>query len=113
MSWLDLELDKSVGSTNMQRAASNNRVLTDSSSFNQLTELGNRVRQDGLYQRLTWILTKSLHTKQAVFECTERLVTIADQAYATRQLDTVGHVAKLLFALCPTGDVESAGKYYE
>ncbi|HJZ69466.1 MAG TPA: hypothetical protein VKF81_15185 [Blastocatellia bacterium] len=111
MSWLDLELEKTAGSTNRLSAAINTLLLTDSSSFKQLAALENRARQHGLYQRFTQILTRALRTSQAVSECGEKLIYVADQAYAARQFDVLGYLGQLLANLSSTH--ESAGQYYQ
>ena len=111
MSWLELELEKSTGSTNTHRAASGNLRLTDSSSFNQQARLGNRVEQDGLYQRFTQILTRALRTRQAVNELAGKLIYVADQAYAARQFDVLGFLGQLLANLSSAH--ESTGYYYQ
>jgi hypothetical protein len=66
-----------------------------------------------LYQGIAETLIRALHSARSLANLGERLVSIADHAYATRQLEIVGQAGQLLSALPLSRQVESAGHYYQ
>ena len=113
MSLSPIEGENHIGSASMQKAASSNLVLTDFSSFKRLAELEKRVSHAGLYQGIARAHIRDFHTERALTDLASKLASVGDYAYSIRRPDIVGNVGLLLLSLPLSGQVESAGYYYQ
>ena len=95
----------------MQRVARNNLTFIDSSSFKLLADTAKRFSRGALYQQTLLKLLASFETNQTVSSVTDELVSLAELAYAARQYELLGVVAKSLLNM-PSRKGESSGLYY-
>ena len=113
MSLSPLEVENQIGSASMQTPASNNLVFTEFSSFKRSGGLGNRVKHARFYQGIARALSGGVHTNQTLADFGARLISVADHAYALRELDIVGCAGQLLSSLPVSRQSESVGHYYQ
>ncbi|MEK6322793.1 MAG: hypothetical protein AABN33_14045 [Acidobacteriota bacterium] len=97
----------------MQTAAKINLVLTDSSSLKRFAESETKISYGGFYQLIASGLITSAHKKQVFRESGDRLVVLAEQAHAFRQLDTLEQVSQILVTLPLPRQYEAVGRYYQ
>src|SRR5215216_4576343 len=103
------EGEKQTGSNRMQTVAKNNLVLKGSSSLNVLTGLPNTSKQAEFYQQVITCLTKGIRRKHVEAEVGNRLIALAEQSYALRQMDAVWQASRFLVTL---PEYEHIGRYY-
>jgi hypothetical protein len=72
-----------------------------------------RLNHGGFYQALAQSLVKGFHTKQSLLDFISKVTWAADQAFSTRQYDTLGALSKVLLSLPLSPQVESIGHFYE
>jgi hypothetical protein len=66
-----------------------------------------------LYQGIARAFIRGFHTERALADLATKLASVGDHAYSIRQPDIVGNVGLLLLSLPLSGQVESAGYYYQ
>jgi len=108
-----LEIENHMGSNTMHTAARSNLILTEFSSFERLAELDLGVSHGGLYQAIRQTLISAIRTNLAFTDLANRLISVADHAYATRAMDVVSFVGQLLSGLPVAAGLQSIGHYYE
>jgi tetratricopeptide (TPR) repeat protein len=94
----------------MQIAATKNLFLTDS-SIDSLAALQAGKRHGEFYQQLAQLLIKGFHTKEAIIEFGQKLTTLAQHAYAMRQMDNVEQASRILMNLSLV-EYQNIGLYY-
>jgi len=109
MSLLRFEAEKQIGSASMHTAAINSLILTDLSSFNQLTEPAKGVSRTKLYQEIAHSFLKAVQTYQEIDDVVIRLAGAADHAYAFRDLNVVNCIGR---ALIDIPSAQQLGSYY-
>jgi tetratricopeptide (TPR) repeat protein len=99
----------------MHTAAKSNLILTGSFSLDLevLTGLPKTSMQGEFYQHLIGQIIKGTYKKQSLIELGNRLVAIADRAYALRQMDVVEQASRLLVNLPLPRDYGSIARYYQ
>ncbi len=93
----------------MQTVAKNNFVLKGSSSLKGLAGLPKASRQAEFYQQVITSITKGIRRKHIETEVGNRLIALAEQSYALRQMDIVWQASSFLLALIGYEDI---GRYY-
>jgi len=96
----------------MQTVATNDRILTDISSLKRLAELQLHISHREFYQQIGLGHLKALHIKQDLISLGERLVTLAQYAFAARQKENLEQISQLLMSLPLPGQFRSIGLYY-
>lgn len=96
----------------MQKAAKSSFFLTDRFSLNVLADLQTAIRQAEFYQQITKQIIRGGYTEQAVYNLGNRLIALAEHAYASRQMDTVEQVSRILVNLPLEGRYKAVGHYY-
>lgn len=96
----------------MQTAANSNLFVKGFSSFSQFRFTQVEIKQEGFYQQLASELARSVHGKQVFEELAQRLIVVADRAYAMRRMETVEHVCHVLMNLPMSHRYESIWQYY-
>ena len=71
----------------MQTAAKINRFLIDVFSFSKEAELRCTISPSEFYQQIVSEIIKGVYRKQALIDVAERLITLADNAYAFRRME--------------------------
>jgi tetratricopeptide (TPR) repeat protein len=102
-----------IGGASINRPASNNLVLTDSSSFNALAGGQRRFSHGGLYQGIAQRLIKGVHTQKTLLDFIASVAWAADQALAARKYDRIGALSQLLLSLPLSPQAEAVAHYYE
>lgn len=113
MDLLPIEGENHIGILSMQSAASNNLILTDSSSFGPLAEVAKRFSHGGFYQVIARTLVADFRTSQALSGFATKLASIADHAHLRRDYDLVAYAGHLLLSLGLSRQSESVGHYYQ
>jgi tetratricopeptide (TPR) repeat protein len=96
----------------MQAAANISRFLTGIFSFGKFADLQRAFSYDEFYQQIASGLIKGFYTKQAIGELGNRLITLADNAYSYRRMETVKQVSTLLMNTPLPRQYESIAGYY-
>ncbi|HEY7913966.1 MAG TPA: tetratricopeptide repeat protein [Blastocatellia bacterium] len=98
----------------MQKAAKNNLILTDSSSYVGLSDSKNKVSRGGslLLQTLLIGLDQTFHSRQAILKTARRLIKSAEHAYSLRDMQTVAEAGFSLMSL-PLEAARRTGLYYQ
>jgi tetratricopeptide (TPR) repeat protein len=104
-----------MGREKMHTAAKSNLVFTENFSLDleMLTGLPKASRQAEFYQQITRSLIKGAYKKQSFIELGNRLVAVADRAYALRQMDVVEQASLILLNLPLPRDYRSIAQYYQ
>jgi tetratricopeptide (TPR) repeat protein len=97
----------------MNTAANNNRFLMDVFSFKRWAELQMAISPGEFYQQKVLELIKGAYTRQALIDLGNRLITLADHAYAVRQVNTIEQVSQMLLSLPLPRQYEKVGRYYQ
>ncbi|MEK6302676.1 MAG: hypothetical protein AABO41_18345, partial [Acidobacteriota bacterium] len=97
----------------MQTAASNSLVLTDLSSFTRFADSQRAISHGGFYQLIASDRIRSVHTKQVLLALGDRLVFLAENAHAFRQMDALERVSQILVSLPLRQQFEAVGRYYQ
>jgi tetratricopeptide (TPR) repeat protein len=99
----------------MQTAAKSNFTLIENFSLDSemLIRLQKGNTQAEFYQQITRALIKGTYRKQRLVELGNRLVAIADRAYALRQMDVVEQTSHLLLNLPLPRDYGRIARYYQ
>jgi tetratricopeptide (TPR) repeat protein len=97
----------------MQTAANINRILIDVFSLKRQGVLHEISSQREFYQQFSAELIKGIHTKGVLCEIGNRLISLADHAYALRQMTAVEQVSQLLLNLPLSRQYERIGQYYQ
>lgn len=101
------------GRKKMQTAAKSSFVLTETSSLEMLNGLPKASRQGEFYQQITEAIIKGTYKKQSFIELGNRLVAVADRAYALRQMDVVEQASHIILNLPLPRDYGSIARYYQ
>ena len=88
-------------------------VLTGFSSLKRFADSLESISHPGFYQQLASDLVTGVHNKQVFAELGDRLVMLAEQSYAFRQLDALEQVSQLLLKLPRSLEYETVGRYYQ
>lgn len=89
-----------------------NRFLIDIFSFKRLAELQRTTSPAEFYQQIASELIKGIYAKQALTDLGNRLITLAENAYAVRQVNTIEQVSQMLLNLPLPRQYEKVGRYY-
>lgn len=111
MNWSALENERQIAGSRVPPAA--NGPLTTLSRFEQLTRFETHVSGAGLYQAIAQSISMRVAMNQSAEVLAVRWASIADHGYVTRQFDVVGCAGKLLLNLPVSGQLRSAGHYYQ
>ena len=96
----------------MQNAAMTNRFLTADSSRVGWADSEIVVSRSGLlWQIVASHLTQTLHSQAAFTKLIHELIEVAEQAYITRDLDTLEEVSRVLMSL-PVDGARQIGLFY-
>jgi tetratricopeptide (TPR) repeat protein len=96
----------------MQIAATRDLVFTKLSSLTGFAERKAGNTQCGLYQQILIELTKDRLTRETLTCLTERLISLADQAFFLRRFESLEQISKLLIQLPLPAGQSSIGRYY-
>jgi hypothetical protein len=107
------EAENQSGRMSMQTAANNNLVLTDFSSFRRFADSQGAISYGGFYQQLASELVKGAYKEHVSRELGDRLVVLAEQAHAFRQMDVLEQVSQILLSLPLPRRYETVGRYYQ
>jgi hypothetical protein len=97
----------------MQTAANTSLILTDLSSFERFADLQTAISYGGFYQQLASELVKGVHKAQIFCEVGDRLVMLAEQSHAFRQMDVLEQVSQVLVSLPLPRQYETVGRYHQ
>ena len=104
--------EKNIGRLSMQRAANKSLIFTNLSSLKRLTETQSRLGYAALYQQVRVELIKEAHSNHVFSVVGDRLVALAEQAYALRQVDKLEDLSQALLALPLPEHYTSAARYF-
>ena len=97
----------------MQTAAKINRFLIDIFSFSKEACSQGVISPSEFYQQIVSELIKGVYRKQTLIDAADRLITLADNAYAFRQMDVLERTSQLLMKLPLPSRYEKIGQYYQ
>src|ERR1041385_4881263 len=98
----------------MQTTANTNLVLNGYSSSKPLAKFLNQNRQTGLYQQsaVLWLIQRGY--KQAEFRrLGQRLIALAEHAYALRRMDMVAQASLLIGSLPLAREYGKVAEHYQ
>ena len=96
----------------MQSAASMSLILADGSSLKRFAESQSRHVHALLYQHVGVQLISGVNSNRLFTDLGDKLVALAEQAYALRQLDKLEDLSQALLALPLPGQYTSAARYF-
>jgi tetratricopeptide (TPR) repeat protein len=97
----------------MHTAARNSLALIDLFSLKQVAEMKTATSHAGFYQHVVSELTKGICTRQVFTDLGNKLIAIAEYAYAIRRMDIVEQASQFLLNLPLSREYQSVGRYYE
>lgn len=99
----------------MQTAAKKNFALIENFSLDSemLTGLPKANMQAAFYQQITSAIIKGIRTKEALTSLGQRLTTLAQHAYSSRQMDIVEQVSQVLMNLPLGREIRNIARYYQ
>jgi tetratricopeptide (TPR) repeat protein len=97
----------------MQTAARINRFLIDVFSFSKEACSQGVISPSEFYQQIASEIIKGVYRKQALIDVAERLIALADNAYAFRKMDVIERASQILMNLPLHQQYEKIGQYYQ
>lgn len=97
----------------MQTTASNILFLTGFFSLERLADWKIAASHGELYQLLSSELVNRAYTKQVLSDLGKTLVTLAEHAHASRQIDALEQLSQILVRTSLSRACEDIGRYYQ
>lgn len=97
----------------MQTAASNSLCFTGFFSLERLADWETAASHGELYQLISSELVNRAYTKQVLRDLGKTLVTLAEHAHASRQIDALEQLSQILVRASLSRAYEDIGRYYQ
>jgi hypothetical protein len=96
----------------MQRAATDRFIIKSLPRSNRLIDPQMELGHPQLYKQISTQIVRGIYSERLLIDLGDKLIGLAEQAYAFRQLETLGELSQALLALPLPAHYTSAARYF-